>query len=479
MSEVRVRFAPSPTGPFHIGGARSALFNYLFAKANNGKLIVRVEDTDVERSSKESEENILNSLKWLGIEWDEGVEAGGEYGPYHQMDRLDIYNKFVDKLFELGYAYKCYCSPEELEKEREEAMAKGGDPKYSGKCRTLSKEQEDKYIAEGRKPVIRFRVPENKDIIIDDLVRGKVVFESNGIGDFVIVKSDGIPTYNFAAAVDDYSMKISHIIRGDEHLSNTPRQVLIYEALNLKQPKFAHISLILGKDKKKMSKRHGATSVYQYMESGYLSEALVNFLALLGWSPGGEKEIFSMEELINEFSLDNVAKNPAVFDVDKLNWLNGMYIRKMPKDQIALELKKYLEKDLEGKTKEEADQWLMYVTEALYDHINTFADINKEMESFMSDDIEISQEALDIVNAEGAKEVIQLFRDKLNSLEDLEPATIKKTVKETGKELGAKGKGLFMPVRIGLTRELHGPDLSYIVPLLGKDKALNRLDTLF
>ena len=280
--EVRVRFAPSPTGPFHIGGARSALFNYLLARKTGGKLILRIEDTDRERSTPESEENIKAALKWLGMDWDEGVDVGGPNGPYHQMERLDIYKKYTDKLLAEGKAYYCYCTDEELEKERQSLIKEGKMPRYMGKCRHLTEEQIAQFKAEGRKPTVRFRVPADKQILVRDMVRGDVVFDSNNIGDFVIVKSDGIPTYNYAVVIDDALMHITHVIRAEEHLSNTPRQCLVYDALGFKQPTFGHISLILGKDHTKMSKRHGATSVDQYRQLGYLPEAINNFLALLG-----------------------------------------------------------------------------------------------------------------------------------------------------------------------------------------------------
>ena len=309
MEKMRVRFAPSPTGPFHIGGARSALFNWLLARRYGGKLILRIEDTDLERSSRESEENIKAALRWLGMDWDEGIDVGGDHGPYRQTERLGIYAEYTKRLLESGKAYRCYCTDEELDAERQGLMAKGLMPQYMGKCRNLSAADEEKLIAEGRKPTVRFRVPENQTISFHDAVRETVSFDSNGIGDYVIVKSDGLPVYNYAVVLDDALMEVTHVIRAEEHLSNTPRQILIYQALGLPLPEFGHISLILGKDRSKMSKRHGATSVEQYKALGYLPEAVVNFLALLGWSPPGEQEIFSSAELIELFSLDHVAKN--------------------------------------------------------------------------------------------------------------------------------------------------------------------------
>ena len=320
---MKVRFAPSPTGPFHIGGARSALFNWLLARKEEGTFVLRIEDTDLARSTRESEENIKASLQWLGMNWDEGVDVGGENGPYRQTERLELYKEVTQRLLDEGHAYECYCSAEELDAVRQDQMDRGETPKYNGHCDHLDEETKAKYIAEGRKPTIRLRVPLNKTYTFDDMVRGRVSFESNGVGDFVIVKSDGIPVYNFAVVMDDHMMGITHVIRAEEHLSNTPRQMAIYEALGWDIPTFGHISLILGKDYKKMSKRHGATSVEQYKQLGYLPEALVNFLALLGWAPEGEEEFFTPDELIKAFSMDRVAKNPAVFDIDKLNHINS------------------------------------------------------------------------------------------------------------------------------------------------------------
>lgn len=478
MTQVRVRFAPSPTGPLHIGGARSALFNYLYAKGRDGKFIVRIEDTDLERSNRESEKNILDSLRWLGINWDEGIEVGGDASPYRQTERLDMYRSHAQELIDKGMAYHCYCTQEELEADREAAMAEGRMPVYSGKCRNLSEEQKSALAAEGRKPVVRFKVPENKTLIIEDQVRGTVSFESNGVGDYVIIKSDGIATYNFAAVIDDHYMNITHVIRGEEHLSNTPRQIVVYDAFGWDKPEFAHISLILGKDKKKMSKRDGATSVVQYQEAGYLPEALVNFLALLGWSPSAEEEIFSMDELIQQFSLDRVAKNPAVFDFEKLKWLNGIYIRKLPMEKVAEGIRPFLGEYLAEKSPEEQEIWLNYVAESLFDHINTFADIKTELEKFMKEDIHISEEAKEVLAQEESIAVIRCFRNKLEALEEVNPPAVKEAIKETGKEMNAKGKGLFMPVRIGISGELHGPDLANTVTILGKEKTLGRIDKI-
>jgi nondiscriminating glutamyl-tRNA synthetase len=333
MKKTRVRFAPSPTGPLHIGGARSALFNYLFAEHTGGDLVLRIEDTDLERSKREYEDEIIASLQWLGLSWSEGVGVGGENSPYRQTERLDIYKKYAAELLEKGHAYYCFCTPEELEQEREDLLAGGEMVRYSGKCSRLTPAQVQEKLQAGIKPSIRFRAPQNKIYIVNDLVRGQVSFESDNTGDFIIVKSDGIPTYNFAVVIDDVLMGITHVVRAEEHLSNTPRQLMIYDALNFPRPEFAHISLILGSDRQKMSKRHGATSLIQYREMGYLPEAMFNFLALLGWSPEGEQEILPAADIIKGFTLHGIQK-PAVFDLDKLNWINQQYLKKLSRTSL-------------------------------------------------------------------------------------------------------------------------------------------------
>lgn len=477
MEKVRVRFAPSPTGPLHIGGARSALFNYLFAKKMGGELILRIEDTDLERSSAESEVNIIDSLKWLGIDWDEGVDVGGAFGPYRQTERLPYYQKYVEELLNNGQAYRCYCSEEELENQRQELLAKGEMPRYLGNCRELSAEREEEFICQGRKPVIRFRVPEGEEIIVHDLVRGDVSFESDGIGDFVIIKSDGIPTYNYAVVIDDALMKISHVIRAEEHLSNTPRQILIYRALGFDEPFFAHISLILGKDRTKMSKRHGSTSVIQYREEGYLPEALVNFLALLGWAPEGEEEIFSLEELCRYFTLERVAKNPAVFDVEKLNWINGYYIRKTPIEKITELAVPYLQTAgyiAETLNESEMDK-ITHIMAAVQDYLPFLSDVKEHVGIFFAENIEFeNEEAKQVLAEEQVPQVLKLFWDKISQEEELESTLVKKLLKETSKELGLGGRKVFMPIRVALTGQMHGPELHDIIPILGKEKILKR-----
>lgn len=475
VDEVRVRFAPSPTGPFHIGGARSALFNFLVARKTGGKLVLRIEDTDLERSSRESEENIKEALKWLGINWDEGIDVGGPNGPYRQTERLDIYRKYTEKLLTEGKAYYCYCTDEELETERQTLLSKGETPRYLGHCRSLTEEQIAKYKADGRKPTIRFRVPANEQIVVHDLVRGDVVFDSNGIGDFVIVKSDGIPTYNYAVVIDDYLMKINHVIRAEEHLSNTPRQCLIYDALGFPKPVFGHISLILGKDHTKMSKRHGATSVDQYRQLGYLPEGIINFLALLGWASGTEQEIFSMDELFNEFSMEHVAKNPAVFDIDKLNWINQQYMRKLDEDKLFSLAVPFLQRAGYMTVNESAErmEWLKKIVWTSREHVCYGAQIADYVKMYFKDDVEFENAETEMVlKAEMVPKVLQTFLDEINKIE-LNGANVKVLFKTVQKLTGLKGKDVFMPVRVALTGNQHGPELTEIIPLLGKEKCIS------
>lgn len=479
--EIRVRFAPSPTGPFHIGGARSALFNWLFARKEGGKLILRIEDTDLERSTRESEENIKAALRWLGLDWDEGIDVGGDYGPYRQTERLDLYRQYTDKLLASGQAYYCYCTEEALEAERQAQMDRGETPRYTGRCRNLSGADRERLAAAGHKPTVRFQVPENQQIIFKDMVRDTVSFESNGVGDFVIVKSDGIPVYNYAVVLDDALMKVTHVIRAEEHLSNTPRQILIYQALGLPLPQFGHISLILGKDRTKMSKRHGATSVEQYKKLGYLPEGIVNFLALLGWAPPGEQELFSADELISQFSMDRVAKNPAVFDVDKLNYINAHYMKQAAPELVTelalphLRTAGYIGEDLPADRKE----WLVKVVAELQGYISYAAQITEHIDVFFNDEFDFeSEEARAIMQDADVKQVMAVFKARLEALELLEPAAVQAILKGITKELKLGGKKVYMPVRIAITGKMHGPELINLIPLIGKERTLARMASL-
>jgi len=473
MSKIKVRFAPSPTGPLHIGGARSALFNYLFAEHNKGDLVIRSEDTDLERSRPEYEKEILESLKWLGINWNEGLIVGGPNGPYRQTERLEIYQEYTERLILTGQAYYCFCSEAELEEERQNAIESGQMPRYSGKCRYLSPQEVEEKLNQGLKPAVRFKVPANRFYVVDDLVRGKVSFDSNNVGDFIIVKSDGIPTYNFAVVIDDVLMGISHVIRAEEHLSNTPRQLMIYDALNLRRPEFAHISLILGSDRQKMSKRHGATSLIQYREMGYLPEAMFNFLALLGWSPEGEEQILSRDEIIKAFTLERVAKNPAVFDLDKLNWINQQHIKRKDHEELKELMLPYINQspyaqNIAQLRKEQMD----LLVEVLRDRIVCLTDVNKELDEFFAKP-EYGNEALEVLQTDGTQEVLQAFISGLPEFSEVEE--IKQFIKSITKSLKLKPKNVFMPLRCALSGKTHGPDLPYLIFVWGREESLRRV----
>ena len=334
MEKIRVRFAPSPTGYLHIGNARTALFNWLFARHYGGCFILRIEDTDTDRHVAEAEGLIIQDLKWMGLDWDEGPDKGGPYGPYRQSDRLDIYQSYAQKLVESGRAYYCYCTPEELEASRQKMLASGQTPQYDGRCLHLSDEQKKEFEKEGRRPSVRFRTLGDA-VVVNDLIRGEVSFDGQTIGDFIILRSDGRAAYNFAVVIDDIQMEITHVLRGEDHLSNTPRQVLIYQALGFNPPQFGHMPMILGPDRTRLSKRHGATSVVSYREKGYLPEAINNYLALLGWSSPDEEEILPQEKLVQKFTVDRISRSAAIFDLTKLNWMNGNYIREAELDRIT------------------------------------------------------------------------------------------------------------------------------------------------
>ncbi|WP_458121195.1 glutamate--tRNA ligase [Paenibacillus sp. Z6-24] len=480
-NEVRVRYAPSPTGHLHIGNARTALFNYLFARSQGGKFVIRIEDTDVKRNVAGGEENQLSYLKWLGIDWDESIDIGGEYGPYRQTERLDIYRQYWQDLLDRGLAYKCYCTEEELEQEREEQIARGETPRYSGKHRDLTPEQCVAFEAEGRVPSVRFRVPENKTYTFNDIVKGEISFTTEDTGDFVIVKKDGIPTYNFAVVLDDYLMKISHVLRGEDHVSNTPRQLMIYEALGWEPPQFGHMTLIVNENHKKLSKRDESIIQFieQYDQLGYLPEALFNFIVLLGWSPEGEEEIFSREELIKIFDAKRLSKSPAVFDTNKLAHLNNVYIKKADTDRIAAMAIPHLQKAgrLPAELNEEQQQWAHDLVALYQEQMVSASDIVELSEMFFRTHVELGQEEQQILAEEHVKTVLEALLNKIRSSSEFSPSHAAVMIKEVQKETGYKGKQLFMPIRVALTGEMHGRDLNHTVYLLGRDRVIERLES--
>ena len=478
-NEIRVRYAPSPTGHLHIGNARTALFNYLYARNKGGKFIIRIEDTDQKRNIEGGEESQLKYLKWLGMDWDEGVDVGGAYGPYRQSERIDIYQKYYNELLEKGLAYKCYCTEEELEKEREEQMAKNETPQYSGKCLHLTAEEQQHLEAEGRQPSIRFKVPQGKIYSFDDMVKGQVSFESDGIGDHVIVKKDGIPTYNFAVTIDDHLMEISHVLRGDDHISNTPKQLMIYEALGWTPPIFGHMTLIVNESRKKLSKRDESIIQFieQYEELGYIPEALFNFITLLGWSPEGEEEIFSKEEFINIFDPNRLSKSPALFDKQKLAWMNNQYMKQIELDRVVEFALPHLIKSgcvKESRTEEE-NAWVRELIALNQERMSYGAEIVELSELFFNEEVRVDEEAKEILAEEQVPEVLSAFLTEIENLEPYTAEEIKKAVKAVQKSTGHKGKKLFMPLRVATTGQMHGPDLMKTIELLGKEKVKTRV----
>ncbi|MGN7329181.1 glutamate--tRNA ligase [Bacillus pumilus] len=478
-NEVRVRYAPSPTGHLHIGNARTALFNYLFARSQGGKFIIRIEDTDQKRNVEGGEESQLRHLQWLGIDWDESIDKDGGYGPYRQSERNDIYKKYYDELLEKDLAYKCYCTAEELEEEREAQIARSEMPRYSSKCSHLSKEEEDKLIAEGREPSIRFRVPKGEIIKFDDMVKGEISFETDGIGDFVIVKKDGTPTYNFAVAVDDHLMKMTHILRGEDHISNTPKQIMIFNAFGWDVPLFGHMTLIVNENRKKLSKRDESIIQFieQYKNLGYLPEALFNFIALLGWSPVGEEELFTKEQFIDIFDVNRLSKSPALFDMHKLKWVNNQYVKALDLDQVVALTLPHLQKA--GKVSEqlsdEENTWVRKLIALYHEQLSYGAEIVELTELFFKEQIEYNQEAKEVLAEEQVPEVMASFAGQLERLESFTPDEIKAAIKAVQKETGHKGKKLFMPIRVAVTGQTHGPELPQSIELLGKETVLNRI----
>ncbi|WP_366204310.1 glutamate--tRNA ligase [Bacillus safensis] len=478
-NEVRVRYAPSPTGHLHIGNARTALFNYLFARSQGGKFIIRIEDTDQKRNVEGGEESQLRHLQWLGIDWDESIDKDGGYGPYRQSERNDIYKKYYDELLEKDLAYKCYCTAEELEAEREAQIARSEMPRYSGKCSHLSKEEEDKLIAEGREPSIRFRVPKGEIIKFDDMVKGDISFETDGIGDFVIVKKDGTPTYNFAVAVDDHLMKMTHVLRGEDHISNTPKQIMVFNAFGWDVPLFGHMTLIVNENRKKLSKRDESIIQFieQYKNLGYLPEALFNFIALLGWSPVGEEELFTKEQFIDIFDVNRLSKSPALFDMHKLKWVNNQYVKALDLDQVVALTLPHLQKvgKVSEQLTEEENTWVRKLISLYHEQLSYGAEIVELTELFFKEQIEYNQEAKEVLAEEQVPEVMASFAGQLEQLESFTPDEIKAAIKAVQKETGHKGKKLFMPIRVAVTGQTHGPELPQSIELLGKETVLNRI----
>ena len=475
--EVRVRIAPSPSGNLHIGTARTALFNYLFAKKNHGKYILRIEDTDLDRSSQAYIQNIYDSLKALGLNWDEGPDVGGPYGPYQQSERFDIYPKYAQKLIDAGYAYECFCTQEELDAEKQESIKNKRPHVYSGKCRHLSEEEKEKLRAEGRKSSIRFHVPDSGETKFTDMVKGDLKFDNSLIGDFVIMKSNGTPTYNFAVVIDDMEMKISHIIRGEDHISNTAKQILIYEALGAEIPQFGHLGMILAPDRSKLSKRHGATAVSEFVEKGYLTEALVNFVALLGWSPSDGHEIKTLDEIVEDFRIHEVSSSNSIFEYDKLNWMNGQYIKKMDIKKLAELVRPFLSMyDLSEMSQENYERMI----EVTREPITILSDLVNDVKYFFGQDAEIEPDVqTKILDSEDGQKVLRyVVENELDKWDFEDSEKLHEQLADLRayfKEQGIKPKETMWAIRAAVTGRTHGADMVAILQILGKERSVRRI----
>ena len=478
---MRVRFAPSPTGHLHVGNARTALFNWLLARGQGGTYIFRIEDTDADRSTRESEASIVTDLRWLGLDWDEGPDVGGPRGPYRQSERLHLYQSYATELLNAGAAYHCFCTVAQLEAERQEALAAGRPARYAGTCRRITREQAEARIAAGERPAIRFRVPEERDVVFTDAVRGDVRFETDVIGDPVIVRADGHPAYNFAVVVDDALMEVTHVVRGEDHISNTPRQILLYEALGFTPPIFAHLALVLGPDHSPLSKRHGATSVAEFRAKGYLPEALVNYLALIGWSPrgsaagrggGDETELLPIDELARRFSLDRVGLSAGVFDEEKLAWVNRHYLKVADPLRLAeLSVPHFIDAGVPMKPDARGLEFLaaaMPIASGSVDRLNQvparLAFLFEYDPARTLSDAQVREE----LKSDSARAVIAALAEELASAPRLDRERFRAAANQVRARTGQKGKALFHPIRIALTGRAEGPELDLAVPAIDR-----------
>ena len=466
---MRVRFAPSPTGQLHVGNARTALFNWLLARGSGGTFILRIEDTDVERSTRESERAIVDDLRWMGLDWDEGIDKGGDHGPYRQSERLHIYRAHVVELMARGLAYRCFCLPEQLEMDRYAALKERRPPKYVGRCREIPPDQARERAEQGEPAAIRFRIPDNREVMFSDLVRGEVRFETDIIGDPVLMRSEGVPAYNYAVVIDDALMGITHVVRGEDHISNTPRQLLLYEAFGWAPPAFAHVSMVLGPDHAPLSKRHGATSVAEFRMRGYLPEALTNYLALLGWSPGDGEEIVPLAELARRFRLEDVGHSAGVFDSEKLAWMNRHYLKASPRERVAALATPYLK--AEGWVTEPsaaAVDFLAEVVPLAAASVDRLEQIPARLRFLF--DYSAARALADASirgEAEAARPVVAALADVLAGSGPLSDRdAFRAAVGQVKERTGQKGKALLHPIRLALTGEPEGLELDLAVPAI-------------
>jgi len=471
MNKIRVRFAPSPTGQLHVGNARTALFNWLFARRQGGVFVLRIEDTDMERSEARFENALLEDLRWLGLDWDEGPDVGGPFAPYRQSGRKDLYAQYARQLIESGQGYYCFCASEQLEAERQEALKAGRQPRYSGRCRELPLPESARRLAAGEPAALRLKITDGV-FGWNDVVHGPTSFSSEVMGDPILVRSDGHPAYNYAVVIDDHLMEITHVIRGDDHISNTPRQLALYQAFGWRPPAFAHLSTILGPDRTRLSKRHGATSLQNFRDLGILPEALDNYLALLGWSPAdGKTEILSRDELVAHFSLEHITKSPAVFDTDKLYWLNRHYMKVCPPRLLAERCVTFLARAgiLAEPVSEEVIQWLGRVLEAVLknvDHLDQLASATQLIFEYDAQAAVTKEDTRQVAEDAGARAVLAVFIPMVLAGGELTYARFREISKAAQKETGKKGKELFHPIRVALTGAVSGPELEKLIPIL-------------
>lgn len=471
---VRVRFAPSPTGYLHLGGARTALYNFLLAQQQGGVFILRIEDTDCSRSTEKAIEAIKKDLRWLGLVWDEGPDVGGSFEPYRQTERKDIYREKAEELLQSGQAYYCYCTSGELQIQREQAKLEKASYRYNRRCRFLSAEEKQKLKKENPKPVVRMAMPLTGSTIVKDLIRGSVRFDYRELDDFIILRSDGTPTYNLAAAVDDALMKITHVVRGEDHLSNTPKQIQIYRALKYDLPQFAHLPMIFGPDRKPLSKRHGHTAVFEYREKGFLPQALINYLALLGWSYDDRTTIFSLVDLVEKFSLEKVSKNPAVFDIKKLVWLNGYYIRQLSEEELESNIKTSLVKS--GIAASVLKQLtITKIAHLLRERLEVFSQVPNWVSFLFAAEVKWDEKAWEKAMKKTSPEILERARKVLAEVEPFEARLIEEGLRGLVEELNLKPKDVFQPIRVAVTGQMVSPPLFESLELLGKEHTLKRL----
>lgn len=473
MNQVRVRFAPSPTGHLHLGAARTALFNWLFARRHKGKFILRIEDTDIERSRQEMTKGIIDGLEWLGLHWDEG--------PYYQSERLRLYQAAAEDLVKKGKAYYCYCTPEEIKVRKEKVLSQGGFWRYDRKCYYLSETEKNRLKIENRAKAIRFLVPEKEEIEFDDLIHGLIKVKSKNIEDFVLLRSDGYPTYHLSVVIDDINMSITHVIRGDDHISNTPKQILLYEAFGASLPRFGHLPLILGLDKKKLSKRHGVTSILEFREKGFLPLAVVNFLAQMSWSPGDEERIYSLEEMIERFSFDRVSKGSPIYNLSKLEWLNHQLINQMSAEELLPLVKEKLiqsslwHHDLDSSKK----QWFLDLIDLLKERSRTTGELIKNCRPFISDDFPFDREAISkYLTHLRLPELLEKLKDDFEQLCEFQPDLIEQALRQRAEKEGVKAALLIHALRVLLLGMKVSPGIFDVLKFMGKEKTLHRMKRL-